>query len=250
MFQSLVISRISKKYPYRFIILAVSLLLHISLVGFIYLKNFLIIPSIRMPPISVTLVSQGIYVEPPPPERITTSQGQAHQRKHPEDSFVMKTYELKDYSENLFELTELSPDLDLSHLLDDTDSSGTGEGGPGITGGMKGPGGSYNLPFTETPDYMRMSSEMIAPRKLKGSPPEYPVLAQRAGIDCLMILEAKINTNGEVVDLTVLRSCPIFTEMFEQSVREALSTWRYAPAILYGNPVNVRYVLTITFNLH
>ena len=49
---------------------------------------------------------------------------------------------------------------------------------------------------------------MQPPKKIKDVPPVYPPLAQEARVQGVVILEVRIDENGNVSDVRVLRSIP------------------------------------------
>ena len=78
--------------------------------------------------------------------------------------------------------------------------------------------------------------------------PDYPDPARTARLDGLVILEAIVNTRGDVVDVTVLQTSPPRFGFAEKAV-EAVSQWRFRPSIYRGRPVNVRIRFSVEFNL-
>ena len=60
-----------------------------------------------------------------------------------------------------------------------------------------------------------------------------------------MILEALIAEDGEVRDVRVLRSAPLF----DQSAITAVRQWRFSPTLLNGEPVPLVMTVTVSFTL-
>lgn len=94
----------------------------------------------------------------------------------------------------------------------------------------------------QSPVPVRMHSGITAPVKIAGPAPVYPALARSAGIRGVVILEATIGLDGDVSAVRVLRSVPLLDEAAMDAVRQ----WRFAPALLNGEPVAV--VMTVTIN--
>ena len=86
------------------------------------------------------------------------------------------------------------------------------------------------------------------PRKLPNNPPpEYPESARRAGYEGRVILRAKINSSGEVVDVAVASSCG-YPLLDEAALRSVLK-WTFEPALSEGNPTATEIRVPVRFSL-
>ena len=74
--------------------------------------------------------------------------------------------------------------------------------------------------------------------------PPYPVLAQRAHIQGVVVLTALIDKDGSIQNLQVVSGHP----MLVPAAIEAVKHWRYKPFLLNGQPVGVETTVTVTFN--
>jgi TonB family protein len=84
------------------------------------------------------------------------------------------------------------------------------------------------------------------PEKIEGPNPSYPEDARRAGVQGVVVLETVIDESGRVAEVEVLKGAPLgLTEAAAEAVRQ----WLFKPAVLEGQPVAVRYVLTVKFRL-
>jgi protein TonB len=83
------------------------------------------------------------------------------------------------------------------------------------------------------------------PRKIHDVAPRYPELAQRAGVDGVVIVEAVIAVDGTVRDARVLRS----VALLDRAALDAVKQWRYAPTRLNGVAVPVIVTVTVRFRL-
>jgi protein TonB len=83
------------------------------------------------------------------------------------------------------------------------------------------------------------------PQKLNEVNPVYPPIAMQAHIQGIVIIEATISPNGDVVNARVLRSVPLL----DQAAIEAVQQWRYTPTMLNGVPVPVIMTVTVNFTL-
>jgi TonB family protein len=79
--------------------------------------------------------------------------------------------------------------------------------------------------------------------------PEYPEDARKNGIMGRVILQAMVERTGAVGELEVLTVEPEAYQPFIDSAKKAISQWRYEPATLDGQPVDVYFTVKIDFKL-
>jgi TonB family protein len=77
--------------------------------------------------------------------------------------------------------------------------------------------------------------------------PRYPEQARLARTEGRVILRAVIDENGNVRDISVLRSSD---PVFDDAAIEAVERWKYAPAVQDGRPVSVYFTVIVEFKLH
>jgi protein TonB len=75
--------------------------------------------------------------------------------------------------------------------------------------------------------------------------PTYPDSARRQKIQGEVVLEAVVDTDGAVRDLTLVNGDPILAS----AAKQAVAHWRYAPYLLNGKPVSMRTNIRIRFTL-
>ena len=75
--------------------------------------------------------------------------------------------------------------------------------------------------------------------------PEYPRLARLRRTQGIVILQVTVDRQGEVADLSVLRSA----EGLDEVAVEAARQWRYEPTIMNGRPVSVIFTDTVMFQI-
>lgn len=133
--------------------------------------------------------------------------------------------------------------------IEPTDISVPVAGPGGVPGGM--PGGAP-LPEVSVPpppplprEPVRPGGKIRPPQKIKDVAPVYPHMAQQAGVQGLVILEAVIGENGRVRDVRVLRSNPLL----DQAAVDAVRQWQFTPTLLNGEPVPVVMTVTVAFKL-
>src|SRR5262245_52542139 len=109
--------------------------------------------------------------------------------------------------------------------LPGTMGGGPGGGGTGTDGGTDGDG-----PGGDAPVYL--TGDVRPPRRTAFVKPEYPEMARKARAEGKVILEIVVGRTGEIEDIRVLRSAPLF----DQAAIEAVARWRYQPALQSGRP--------------
>jgi TonB family protein len=78
--------------------------------------------------------------------------------------------------------------------------------------------------------------------------PSYPELARVARIEGTVILQALVQADGTVAELCV-QKCNRPGMGFEEAAMEAVKKWRYEPAMLEGEPVEVYFTVRVDFKL-
>jgi protein TonB len=131
----------------------------------------------------------------------------------------------------------------------------------GVEGGVPGgvPGGIVGGVFNEVPPPppppppppaprgpVRIGGQLQAPALVKRVEPLYPPLAVRAHMTGVVILEATVDTDGKVVEATVLRSAG---PLLDREALIAVKQWRYSPLLLNGRRESFVLTVTLSFNL-
>ena len=98
------------------------------------------------------------------------------------------------------------------------------------------------------PTPLRVGGDVSKPIRTHFVEPTYPELARKARIEGVVILEAIIDENGNLVNARVLRS-PGKAFGFDDAALEAVKQWKFKPGLQNGVPVPVIYTLTVQFNL-
>jgi TonB family protein len=86
-------------------------------------------------------------------------------------------------------------------------------------------------------------SEPIALDKI---PPKYPPAAREAGVTGAVVADLVIDDVGMVRDVVILESP---SDDLSAAAIDAIEQWRFAPATMDGEPVAVRYIVTVMFRL-
>lgn len=93
---------------------------------------------------------------------------------------------------------------------------------------------------------VRIGGDIGPPRKLTHVDPVYPAEAQAARVQGVVIVEAIIDQQGNVVKTQVLRSVP----MLDAAAVDAVSQWKFTPTLLNGVPTSVVMTMTVNFSLN
>lgn len=91
-----------------------------------------------------------------------------------------------------------------------------------------------------------LSGEVDPPVRVHYVDPLYTELARRSRTHGTVILQAIIDTQGQVTEVKVLK--PLTMGLTEEAIK-AVKQWRYDPSTKDGKPVNVQLSVTIRFQL-
>ena len=130
--------------------------------------------------------------------------------------------------------------------------------GDGVPGGVLGgqPGGVIGgvlsgpvappVPIDSAPKApIRVGGGVKAPRLIFAPDPVYPLLAKRSRVSGAVVIDAVVDTQGNVVEMHPASGNPLLLI----AGMEALRHWKYEPTILGGQAYPVRLLVTITFEL-
>ena len=90
------------------------------------------------------------------------------------------------------------------------------------------------------------------PTIVKHTQPEYPPEARKRGVEGSVTMQGRLNEQGELVDLKVVKSNATevgYVQSFKEAAIAAASEWRYRPATIDGKPVPIDMTVTIDFKL-
>jgi TonB family protein len=98
------------------------------------------------------------------------------------------------------------------------------------------------------PDAVRfeLDGDVTEPKAIYKINPTYPEEARKAGLMGVVVCETIITAAGEVADIKIVRTAD---EVFNQPTIDAIKQWKFEPATLHGEPVDVIYLLTVKYNL-
>jgi TonB family protein len=97
------------------------------------------------------------------------------------------------------------------------------------------------------PRRIRVGGNVQAAKLLDQPRPAYPPQAEAAGIQGRVLLQAVIDTNGDIRGSTVLSSPDMD---LANAALEAVRRWRYQATLLNGHPVEVITTISVNFQLN
>ena len=95
------------------------------------------------------------------------------------------------------------------------------------------------------PQPLRVGGVIRHPQRVHHVQPVYPPIAQSARIEGIVIIEATIGEDGQVINARILRSVPLL----DQAAIDAVRQWQYTPTTLNGVRVPVIMSVTVQFTL-
>jgi protein TonB len=95
------------------------------------------------------------------------------------------------------------------------------------------------------PQRVRISQGVTRGLLIHKQEPTYPTLARSARVQGEVVLNAVIDTNGQIQNLQLVSGHP----MLVQAAIDAVRQWRYKPYLLNGQPVEVETTITVIFSL-
>jgi protein TonB len=94
--------------------------------------------------------------------------------------------------------------------------------------------------------YALVQGDVVPPRKIHAPHPPYPEVARRARRQGTVKLELLVERDGTI---SAVEATSDVGFGLEESALRTVSSWKLEPALLHGEPVPVRYLLNIRFEL-
>ena len=95
------------------------------------------------------------------------------------------------------------------------------------------------------PMHLRISSGVAQGNKIHDVQPKYPREARERGITGDVLLQATIDTKGNLINIKPIQGDPILIA----ASMDAVKKWRYRPYKLKGEPVEVETTIKIQFHM-
>jgi protein TonB len=146
--------------------------------------------------------------------------------------------------------TDIAPERDMPMAPSGHEVTGIPGVETGVPGGLDLPGNGLAVEPPPAPppvsrEPVRLHAGMQAPRKIVNVPPRYPMHAQLAHIEGVVVLDAVIDATGRVTDVRVTHSI----QGLDQAAIDAVRQWRFTPTLLNGEPVSILLTVTVRFTL-
>jgi protein TonB len=228
---------VGQKHSYT---LPLSIAVHVALVAMLIVIPLVAPAALPAPATAAILAFAAPSVAPPPPP--PPAPVRAAQIEQPKNIINQTAAPLE-------APTDIAPERqtpETTPLLSAVEASGAT-----VPGGEIGIPGSSGPPPPPSPKSeppsppVRPGGDIRPPAKIKDAKPIYPVIAQIAKVQGVVIIEATIGPNGKVQDAKVLRSHPLL----EAAALDAVRQWEFTPTLLNGSPVSVVMTVTVDFRL-
>lgn len=116
----------------------------------------------------------------------------------------------------------------------------------GVIGGVIGGLGSTPIaPISKPKAPIRVGGRIRAPKAIVQTPPVYPVIAKQAHISGVVVIDAVLDEQGNVIEMKVVSGPPLLYA----AALEALKQWKYEPTYLNDQAIPVQMIVNITFQL-
>ena len=120
----------------------------------------------------------------------------------------------------------------------------------GVIGGVISEASRTNLPMpvpaTVQPRApIRVGGHVRPPRLLLKVSPVYPPLARQTRVQGIVSIDAVIDTEGNVVEMSVVSGHPLLIS----AALDAVKNWKYEPTYLNDQAVAVQLIVSVTFQL-
>jgi periplasmic protein TonB len=122
-----------------------------------------------------------------------------------------------------------------------------GEGG-GVLGGVLGGSAVAPPPPAQIAkkSVYRVGGVVKPPREISRVEPTYPILARHAHVEGVVVVNAVIDENGDVVQARAVSGPGLLIA----SALAAVLRWKYEPTYLDGMPVSISMEVQVNFQLH
>jgi periplasmic protein TonB len=116
----------------------------------------------------------------------------------------------------------------------------------GVLGGILGGTGPVGPPPpTAAQGIVRVGGNVRPPELVQRVPPEYPAVARAAHVQGVVVIDAVIDTTGNVVSEHAVSG----PNLLIPAALSAVEQWKYQPTYLNGKPVELAMQVTVSFNL-
>jgi len=100
-------------------------------------------------------------------------------------------------------------------------------------------------PSVGEPRRIRVGGNVQAATLINQVMPQYPMIARTAHVSGTVVLHAVVGKDGTIKELEYVSGPPLLMK----SAMDAVKEWRYRPALLNGEPVEVDTTINVVFHL-
>lgn len=100
-------------------------------------------------------------------------------------------------------------------------------------------------PPESTKKIVRVGGRIRKPRAIVQTEPKYPVLARQARVQGDVLLDAILDTDGRIAEVSVVSGHPLLIP----AALECVKSWRFEPTYLNDEPVAVKMIITVSFRI-
>jgi len=101
-------------------------------------------------------------------------------------------------------------------------------------------------PVDRSAVYAAVPAGGTQPEEVDRVVPRYPAMARRAGVEGSVVVRGIVRRDGTIDDVEIIKDLPFG---LGQSARDAVSQWRFRPATVRGEAIDVYYTVTVNFRL-
>jgi len=144
----------------------------------------------------------------------------------------------------------LPPDTSMDGVVGGVPGGIPGGQAGGVLGGIIGSTGRNTSPGPTPPPptakrVVRVGGNLKPPKQIYYEAPLYPVIAKQAQIQGIVVIDAVIDEQGNVVQARVVSGPPLLI----QSALQTVLKWKYQPSYLNGEPISVEMHIEVHFVL-
>lgn len=140
---------------------------------------------------------------------------------------------------------EAAPEIETGGVVGGVLGGETG----GVLGGIMGGTGTVPAPpraaAAATKKIYRVGGEVKEPRAVSIVQPDYPPIARAAHAQGVVVIDAVINENGDIVQAHVVSGPGLLVA----AALRAVAQWKYEPTILDGTPVPIEMQVQVHFSM-
>jgi periplasmic protein TonB len=222
----------------------ISVALHLLIVATILTIPLLFTRAIDLHQFAVTyLTAPPVPAAPPPPPPAVAQAVRPPKMTQLRPSVLTAPSAIPKHIEIVKE--SAPPTIDMGGVVGGMPGGETG----GLLGGLLGGTGHVaTIPPPAPPaakQVYRIGGQVKPPKLITQVPPQYPLIAKKAHVQGVVIIDAIIDENGDVTQARAVKG----PGLLFQAALQAVSQWKYEPTYLNGIAVPLELEVDVTFHL-